>query len=177
MQGETAIRDTGPADAVPLAALYPAAFPSEDLWPLVRALLQDNVAHSSLAAFHDGCLVGHVAFTICGIEGDHGQVALLGPLAVAPALQRRGIGRALVQAGLPRLAGAGCARVCVLGDPAYYGRLGFAVEPDILPPYPLPATWDGAWQSRATATASALLPCRGRLLVPAPWRQPALWAP
>jgi len=172
--GETAIRDTVPADLPALAALYPAAFPSEDLRLLVRELLDPGVRALSLAAFRDGGLVGHVAFTTCGIEGCDDPVALLGPLAVVPALQRRGIGRALVQAGLARLSAAAIARVCVLGDPGYYGRLGFAPERGIRTPYPLPAEWDGAWQSRPTG---ADLPCRGLLMVPAPWRRPALWAP
>lgn len=173
---EIAIRTTVPADLPALAALYPAAFPAEALWPLVSALLEDAVAPLSLAAFQGGRLAGHAVFTPCGIEGCRDQVSLLGPLAVTPASQRQGIGRALVQAGLPRLATAGIGHVCVLGDPAYYSRLGFGAEHAILPPYPLPAEWDGAWQGRATAV-SATLPCQGRLIVPPPWRQATLWAP
>jgi putative acetyltransferase len=44
---------------------------------------------------------------------------------VVPELQRQGIGKALIEAGLGRLRALG-ARGCILvGDPGYYGRFGF----------------------------------------------------
>jgi putative acetyltransferase len=66
-------------------------------------------------------------------------------------------------------------RVCVLGDPAYYRRLGFAQERDVDPPYTLPVEWRCAWQSISLRGGSS--PCPGTLSVPRPWLQPALWAP
>jgi putative acetyltransferase len=44
---------------------------------------------------------------------------------VSPAWQGRGIGSALVRAGLDASRGAGQCVVVVLGDPRYYGRFGF----------------------------------------------------
>jgi len=116
-----------------------------------------------------------VIFTRCGVDADAGSAALLGPLAVAPACQRRGIGSALVRAGLRRLEEKGVTRVCVLGDPAYYGRFGFRAESMIEPPFPLPDEWQSAWQSISLGETEE--PCRGVLSVPAQWRNPALWAP
>ncbi len=49
----------------------------------------------------------------------------LGPISVTPALQRCGVGSALVRSGLRRLAERGVAGCVVLGDPSYYVRLGF----------------------------------------------------
>ena len=43
-----------------------------------------------------------------------------------PAWQRRGVGTALIRAGLDVCRAQGWDRVVVLGDPGYYARLGFA---------------------------------------------------
>jgi putative acetyltransferase len=50
----------------------------------------------------------------------------LAPMAVLPAEQRRGVGSALVQAGLDRCRQLPCGAVVVLGHPAYYPRFGFS---------------------------------------------------
>jgi putative acetyltransferase len=50
----------------------------------------------------------------------------LGPIAVAPRHQGQGVGSALVQQGLELLRARGAAGCLVLGEPAYYGRFGFA---------------------------------------------------
>lgn len=168
------IRESLPGDLAAIEALYPDAFPDEDMLPLVRQLLRDTPGILSLVAIIDASLVGHVIFTPCGVgAGDH-RAALLAPLAVAGKWQRRGIGSAIVRAGLQRLASAGVSHVYVLGDPAYYGRFGFAPEADVAPPYPLPAEWRGAWRSKSLAGAETL---RGRLALPPVWLRPELWAP
>ncbi|MGE5721582.1 MAG: GNAT family N-acetyltransferase, partial [Sphingomonadales bacterium] len=53
----------------------------------------------------------------------------LAPLCVAPDRQHRGIGSRLVRAGLEWARDAQWEAVFVLGDPAYYRRFGFALEP------------------------------------------------
>jgi putative acetyltransferase len=157
-----------------LEALYAAAFPQEDLLPLLRALAAFEGVLSLVAPRGSG-VAGHVAFTPCALGGTAERLALLAPLAVTPDRQRRGIGRALVAEGLDRLREDGVRRVLVLGDPAYYGRLGFGPEHEIAPPYPLPARWIGAWQSRDLLAGGP--PLSGMLIIPPPWRRPALWAP
>lgn len=175
MTDKLEIRESGPSDVAPIEKLYPAAFPDEDLLPVVRALLKEAPAVLSLVAIADNMLAGHVIFTPCAIGGRDDKVALLAPLAVAPARQRQGVGSAIVNAGLQRLENAGVAHVFVLGDPAYYGRFGFAPDDSVAPPYPLPEEWRSAWQSLSLRSDAP--PLSGKLFVPQPWRQQALWGP
>jgi putative acetyltransferase len=82
-----------------------------------------------VAECDDDGVVGHVAFspvTIHPAADDPPRSAIgLAPLAVLPDFQRRGIGEALVRAGLERVRSLGEPLCVVLGDPAYYGRFGF----------------------------------------------------
>lgn len=161
-----------------LEQLYTEAFPSEGLLPLVTKLLAERDIVLSLAARSDGKLVGHALFTICGIAGQSDdteiQVALLGPVAVAEATQRQGIGSALIRAGLQRLAANGIVQIFVLGDPGYYGRFGFRADDRVATPVPIPEPWRAAWQSMCLQQRQALPP--GKLTVPTPWQDPSLWS-
>jgi putative acetyltransferase len=53
-------------------------------------------------------------------------VLALGPIGVAPDRQHRGIGSSLVSGSLEEAARRGERAVILLGDPGFYGRLGFA---------------------------------------------------
>lgn len=171
------IRGSVPIDWPMIEALYRSAFPNEDLLPLVHALLREPGKVLSLAATIGPALAGHAMFTACAVTGSDDRAALLGPLAVIPRWQRRGVGSALVSAGLKRLRRDRITRVYVLGDPAYYGRLGFSPAGDTGagPPYPLPRPWRSAWQ--AMALDGTAPPSWCALRVPRPWRSPALWRP
>lgn len=79
----------------------------------------------SLVAVDEGEIVGHVAFSPVTIAGMEGRWYGLGPLSVAPARQRTGIGRSLIRAGLDRLAAMGAAGCALVGDPAVYRGSGF----------------------------------------------------
>lgn len=162
-------RETIPEDHAALRALYPQAFPDEDL----LALLEDILASDeplSLTAEDAGKVIGHVAFTPGRAEG--ADVALLGPLAVLPAHQKQGVGSALVAAGHDRLRAAGTAHVVVLGDPRYYGRFGFTQEAGVAPPYPLPEGWAPAWQGLPLGDGPAPV---GILALPRFWMVEAYW--
>lgn len=167
------IRESLPEDMAAIEALYPDAFPEENLLPLVRDLVKEKSGVLSLVGMIGASLAGHVVFTRCSVEPTGEQAALLGPLAVASAQQRQGIGGALVRAGLEREASAGAANVYVLGDPAYYGRFGFSPDDQVAAPYPLPNEWKDAWQSVSLRSATPAI--QGTLSVPQPWRQPAYW--
>lgn len=170
-----AVCESAPNDVALIESFYPDAFPDEDLLPVVRELLKETPIVLSLVGIVDEALVGHVIFTTCNVTGATGKVALLGPLAVAPAWQRQGIGSAIVREGLRRLQNAGTNQVFVLGDPNYYGRFGFQPDAAVAPPYPLPEEWRGAWQSLTLGGDQP--PLHGTLAVPQPWRQQILWGP
>jgi putative acetyltransferase len=169
------IRQSLDTDMPAIERFYPAAFPDEDLLPLVRRLLTGEPDILSLVAEAGQSIAGHVLFTLCGISGGNTRAALLAPLAVAPGHQRQGIGTALIREGLRQLGSEGIDQVFVLGDPAYYGRSGFEAETAVAPPYPLPEQWRQAWQSLSIGSSQP--PNQGKLLLPEPWMQPAFWAP
>ncbi|GAA4179552.1 N-acetyltransferase [Shinella granuli] len=85
----------------------------------------------SLVVESDGVIVGHVAFSPVTVsDGSVGWYGL-GPISVDPARQGEGIGGRLVKDGLERLKALGAAGCVLLGDPAYYGRFGFAADPKL----------------------------------------------
>jgi predicted N-acetyltransferase YhbS len=84
---------------------------------------------SYVAITASGNIVGHVAFSPVEIDSRQGSWFGLAPLAVLPDWQGRGIGAALVHAGLEDLQRIDAAGCVVLGEPAYYGRFGFAHDP------------------------------------------------
>ncbi len=104
-----------------------AAFGCRDEAELVEALRERARPQLSLVAEEAGRVVGHVFFSPVEIDPPGRPVGLAGlaPLGVEPARQGRGIGSALVRAGLERCPGLGWQAVFLLGDPAYYGRFGF----------------------------------------------------
>lgn len=173
--GNVNIRAAGVGHCTEIELLYPAAFPEEDLRPLVRALLQATPDVISLVALVESELIGHVVFTPCSVSGGGDGVSLLGPLVVAAAWKRRGVGSALVRAGLDRLRTAGFDHVFVLGDPGYYSRFGFQRERAVASPFPLPEDWNEAWQSIRLRDGAPRH--QGKLRVPRAWDDPALWAP
>lgn len=118
------VRDEQQADVAAIHDVVARAFERPDEARLVEALRAAGKATISLVAEHEGRIVGHVLFspvTLAGAPFASG----LAPLAVAPEMQGRGCGGALVRAGLERCRAARHAFVVVLGSPAYYGRFGF----------------------------------------------------
>jgi putative acetyltransferase len=167
------IRPTTADDLPALRRLYPEAFPDEPLMPLVEALFSEVPDLLSRAVDEGGELVGHILFTPCSVPGSSVNIALLGPMAVAPAHQRAGLGTALIRQGLSELREQGFTQVQVLGDPGFYGRVGFEEDRAVQPPCPLNPDWEGAWQCLRLDPGSPV--AAGLLHVPRPWQDPALW--
>jgi putative acetyltransferase len=174
MEQDLEIRESVAADRAAIEALYPRSFPDEDLLPLVTDLLRDPGVTVSLVAAKAGKVVGNVMFTRCTVKTHASRAALLAPLAVEPDYQGQGIGTELIREGLRRLEKDSVEAVYVLGDPAYYGRLGFAREQSVSPPYPLPDEWADAWQSLHLADGPG--PISGMLALPEFWLDPAWWS-
>lgn len=168
------IRRATPKDLDATAELYAAAFPDEDLVPLIRQLAQDP-AVDILLAESGGQVIGHIAFTSCNITPGNHAAALLGPLAVAPVRQAKGIGSKLVRHGLERMGRQAVPVVFVLGAPGFYGRFGFTADATVAPPHSLPPQWIDAWQSITLRPIASTL--HGKLQVPPPWQPAALWRP
>lgn len=91
---------------------------------IVRSLREARALAVSLVAEQGQAIVGHVAYSPVTITSGEQHWYGLGPLAVDPRFQRRGIGTALVIAGLEQLRTSFAAGCVVLGDPAYYSRFG-----------------------------------------------------
>src|ERR1700756_5618240 len=81
----------------------------------------------SFAARIGSMLVGSVRLTPIRI-GDT-PALLLGPLTVEPPFRKRGVGRALLDRALEEARARGHHLVLLIGDEAYYGRVGFKVVP------------------------------------------------
>jgi putative acetyltransferase len=135
-----AIREEAAGDAADVRKLLVSAFGGPAEADLVDRLRRDgDLILALLATDARRDIVGHVAFSRLRIEvafsrlriesvGHAAPAVALAPLAVADTQRRRGIGAALVRAGLDRLAAQGETLMFVLGDPAYYRRFGFATE-------------------------------------------------
>ncbi|WP_318209682.1 MULTISPECIES: bifunctional class I SAM-dependent methyltransferase/N-acetyltransferase [unclassified Streptomyces] len=130
----------GEASAVrPLVA---AAFGSEAEAELVDALRRDPDAWlpglSYVAEAPDGSIAAHALITRCLVDG--APAAALAPVAVAPAYQRTGAGKAVVRAVLDAARLRGEPLVLVLGHPEYYPKFGFvrASEYGIKPGFEVP---------------------------------------
>ncbi|RDZ26226.1 GNAT family N-acetyltransferase [Lysobacter silvisoli] len=147
------LRDERAGDADAIGRVVAAAFADhphsqQTEHRIVDALRAADAMTLSLVAERDGHIVAHAAWSPVRIDGaDIGWYGL-GPVAVAPAVQGRGIGRALVEAGLARLRTLGARGCVVAGDPGYYGRFGFRADPALrypgLPPeYFMALSFDG----------------------------------
>ncbi|MFC3712415.1 GNAT family N-acetyltransferase [Sphingoaurantiacus capsulatus] len=118
------IRDATPADIDAIRAVETAAFGQPDEPALVDRLRSDGDALVELVAVEAGAITGHILFSRLGIGATNG--AALAPVAVLPDRQGRGIGGALIHAGLDRCRALTLPAVVVLGHADYYPRFGFS---------------------------------------------------
>jgi len=123
------VRPETPSDQGAIAEIVEAAFGSPAEARLVDAIRRSDeyIADLALVAISAGRAVGHVMISHCQLDDGAAtrRIATLSPLAVAPDVQRSGIGSALVRE-VTRLADERGEPLVVLeGSPAYYGRLGF----------------------------------------------------
>jgi putative acetyltransferase len=121
------IRAEGPGDRAAVHTVNAAAFETPLEADLVEALREQARPLVSLVAEDHGAIVGHIMFSPVSLLGDPAcRIMGLAPMAVLPAHQRKGVGSALVRAGLEHCTHLGFGAVVVLGHPAYYPRFGFS---------------------------------------------------
>ena len=114
---------------------YPAVFElnrqvfgKENEPRLVEALRKSKafVPELSLVAEEDNQIVGYILFSKITIHGEKQHESLaVGPVAVKPELQRKGIGKMLMQTGIRKATDLGFDSILVLGSKDYYSRFGF----------------------------------------------------
>jgi len=124
------IRRERPGERARLRHVIESAFAGKpyadgDEAELLDALQRHDALSLSLVAEVDGCVVGQAAFSPATPAVDEGRWFALGPVAVLPEFQGRGLGSRLVLEGLHTLEGEGADGCILVGDPAYYSRLGF----------------------------------------------------
>ncbi|MBQ8926887.1 MAG: N-acetyltransferase [Oscillospiraceae bacterium] len=86
------------------------------------------VQELDLVMEQDGRLIGQNMFMRTVIEGDDGRVTkvlTMGPICIAPDLQRHGYGKALLDDSLARAAQLGFGAVLFEGNIDFYGKSGF----------------------------------------------------
>ena len=81
----------------------------------------------SLVAMNADKVIGHVLFSPVTLHPDHGILRGLGlgPVAVLPEAQGKGLGTRLIESGLEICRRRGYDFVVLLGNPRYYSRFGF----------------------------------------------------
>lgn len=125
------IRPETAADRAAIREVVRAAFADQpsvaDLVDLIRAS-RGFVPALSLVACLGEEVVGHILLSRAELVDERDvrhAILTLSPLAVAPAVQRHGIGSALVSAGLAAAEALGERLVVLEGSPDYYPLFGF----------------------------------------------------
>jgi len=125
------VRPEAPADYAAIEALVRDAFrdhpfSNQTEHRLVAALRAAGALIPSLVADEAGAVAGHIGFSRVAIGGTDDGWLIVAPLAVRRDRWRRGIGSALMRAGLDAARALGAPGVVLAGDSAYYARFGFA---------------------------------------------------
>ncbi len=125
------IRHEDPGDRAQVFEVNAQAFETDAEAKLVEALRHAAEPLISLVAVVEERVVGHILFTPVRVEKcpKGGAPMALGPMAVIPELQNRGIGSQLVREGLRKCRALGGEVVYVLGHADYYRRFGFQLAP------------------------------------------------
>ena len=121
------VRKERPGDEEAIRHVNEQAFAGPKEADLVDALRKRNAVALSMVALENDNIVGHILFAEVAIDQTaHELRALdLGPMAVLPPYQRRGIGSQLVRIGLDECRRQGHEIVVVVGYPDFYSRSGF----------------------------------------------------
>jgi putative acetyltransferase len=122
------VRVETPDDHDTIRRIVDAAFGDTITSAIVDAIRATDrfVPDLSLVAVSEGQSLGHVisSYVDLLVPGTR-RVLQVGPLAVVPPHQRRGVGTALMQETIRLADERGEPLLLIEGNPAYYGRFGF----------------------------------------------------
>ena len=120
------IREETREDANAIRHVNEQAFCGVEEDDIVEKLCLRQALILSLASPYADQAGGHILFAVVTIESGCSSfpAEALGPMAILPRFQRRGIGSQVVRAGLDKCYRAN-RQVVVLGHPDYYPRFGF----------------------------------------------------
>jgi putative acetyltransferase len=121
------IRPETPEDSAAIRSVNQEAFEDSTEANLVEKLHSRQAYTLSLVATDGDKVIGHILFSPVTIESKDTSFGVvgLGPMAVLPSQQRKGVGSQMVRAGLKECRRLGHEIVVVLGHPDYYPRFGF----------------------------------------------------
>lgn len=120
-----------PAADLAVEALYARAFGPGRMAKAAHRVREQACLErelSRLAAAPDGAVIGACRMWRTGSR-DGGEALLLGPIAVEPAWQGTGVGRALARACVAAAQAAAAPAIVLVGDPAFFAPLGFEPVP------------------------------------------------
>jgi putative acetyltransferase len=166
-----------------ITALFEASFSDSEgaeegrlIGKLVQDLLETTPGEDLFifTALEGGTIVAAIVFSRLSYDQDARRVFLLGPVAVAPARQGRGVGQALLNHGLAAMRDRGVDVAVTYGDPDYYGKVGFRpiTEETARPPQPLQQP--EGWLARSL-TDRPLDPRKGPSRCVSAFDDPAYW--
>ena len=175
------IREAIPRDHADIQSIYLTTF-GEDEKAQVAMLAIDLLNEESqpetfaLVAEADKLLVGHVGLSPVALDHLSGLSGyILAPLAVKPAVQKRGVGSKLIEAAVRRLKVQGVNILFVYGDPKYYERFGFTT--DTAQPFKTPykLQFPNGWMARVLNDTVGLNQQAGKISCVEPLNDSALW--
>ena len=110
------------------------------------------VAVGGAGTTHEDIVVGQLLLSPCPVEDAGGRVVAtvlaIGPVAVQPEVQLRGVGSALMSAAIGLTIARAVPALVLLGHPEYYPRFGFRSARDVGLLPPADAWPDAAWMAR-----------------------------
>ena len=78
----------------------------------------------------DGEIIGHVMYVRSAIQSDDGRqipIMTFGPISIAPAYQRQGYGKQLLEYSMEKARELGAGALAITGNLNFYGKSGFEV--------------------------------------------------
>lgn len=131
------IRNETPADYAAVEHLTREAF-----WNVYRpGCMEHYVLHVlrndpafvpelDLVMEQDGQIIGHVMYMRAAITANDGReipIMTFGPISIHPDLQRRGLGKHLLETSMEKALALGAGALCIEGNLDFYGKSGFVV--------------------------------------------------